>query len=93
MKVQVLYFADFKDITGKDKESFDLNKKNLTELVNLLLEKYEPIKNLIWDDKNQSLKRIISIAINDNLVQKKNQLSVSLSDGDKVAFLLPVSGG
>ncbi len=93
MKVQVLYFADFKDITGKDKKSFDLNKKNLTELVNLLLEKYEPIKNLIWDDKNQSLKRIISIAINDNLVQKKNQLSVSLSDGDKVAFLLPISGG
>ncbi len=93
MKVQVLYFADFKDITGKDNEDFELNNKNLTELVNLLLEKYEPLKSLIWDENNRSLKSIISLAVNDNLIKKKNQLSVSLNDGDRIAFLLPISGG
>ncbi len=93
MKVQVLYFADFKDITGKDKEDFELNNKNLTELVNLLLEKYEPLKSLIWDENNRSLKSVISLAVNDNLIKKKNQLSVSLTEGDRIAFLLPISGG
>ncbi|MFX1387642.1 MAG: MoaD/ThiS family protein [Promethearchaeota archaeon] len=93
MKVQVLYFADFKDITGKDKEYFDLKKNGLIELVYLLLEKYELFKNLIWDEENQSLKSIISLAVNDNLVNKKKQLSLSFSEGDRVAFLLPVSGG
>ena len=93
MKVQVLYFADFKDITGKDNEDFELNEKNLTELVNLLLEKYKPLKSLIWDENNRSLKSIISLAVNDNLIKKKNQLSVSLNDGDRIAFLLPISGG
>lgn len=93
MKVQVLYFADFKDITGKDKEYFDLNNNGLTELVNLISEKYESFKALIWDEKNKSLKSIISLAVNDTLVNKKEQVLLSLSDGDKVAFLLPVSGG
>ncbi|MFX1394269.1 MAG: MoaD/ThiS family protein [Promethearchaeota archaeon] len=93
MKVQVLYFADFKDITGKDKEYFELYNNGLPELINLLLEKYEPFKSLIWDEKNRSLKSIISLAVNDNLVNKKEQQSIYLSEGDKVVFLLPVSGG
>ncbi len=93
MKVQVLYFADLKDITGKDKESFALNNNKLIDVVDLLFEKYQAIKKLIWNENNSSLKEIISIAINDRIVHEKEKLSIDLSEGDRIAFLLPVSGG
>ena len=93
MKIEVLYFADLKDITGKDKETLNLKQNKLFELVDLLFEKYHPIKNLIWDDNRSSLRDMISIAINDSIIHEKNKLSINLSDGDKIAFLLPVSGG
>ena len=93
MKIEVLYFADLKDITGKDKESFILNNNALNEVVDLLFEKHQSIKNLIWDEKKSSLREIISVAINDCIIHKKEKLSIELSDGDRIAFLLPVSGG
>ena len=93
MTVEVLYFAEFKEITGIDRESFILDNKNLQELVIALINKYSHIKNLIWDENNQTLKNRISIAINNTILHNKEKLSKELSDGDKVAFLLPVSGG
>ena len=93
MKIEVLYFADLKDITGKDKENFILNNNKLNEVVDLLFEKHQSIKNLIWDEKKSSLKEIISVAINDCIMHKKEKLSIELSEGDRIAFLLPVSGG
>lgn len=93
MTVEVLYFAEFKEITGKDRESFILDKKNLQELVIALINKYSHIKNLMWDENNQTIKKRISIAINNTILQNKENLSKELFDGDKVAFLLPVSGG
>ena len=93
MKIEVLYFADLKDITGKDREIFFLNKNKVMELVNLLFEKYHYIKNLIWDENRSSLKDIISLAINDNIIHEKDKLSINLIEGDRIAFLLPVSGG
>lgn len=93
MKVTVLYFADFKDIAGLDKENYDLDKNELIDLINLIFEKYSLFKSLIWDAINQTLKTTISIAINDKLIKKKDILSIKLSDGDKIALLLPFSGG
>ena len=40
-----------------------------------------------------SLKEIISLAINDRITHEKEKLSLELSEGDRIAFLLPVSGG
>ena len=91
--VEILYFADLKDITGKDKENINLNNNKLKELIHILINKYPPIKNLLWDEENQILKNIISIAINDSIIHNKDKLTIQLSDDDKVAFLLPVSGG
>lgn len=93
MKIEVLYFADLKDITGKDKENFILNNNKLNEVVDLLFEEHQSIKNLIWDEKKSSLKEIISVAINHFIIHKKEKLSIELSEGDRIAFLLPVSGG
>jgi len=93
MKVEVLYFANFKDITEKDREFLELKGNTVEELTSKLFSKYDPIKNLIWDEEIKSLKVDISIVLNDKLITDKNKGKVALVDGDKVAFLLPFAGG
>jgi len=92
-RIIVLYFAELKDITGKEKEDFNLSESNLLNLLNAMFKKYSNVKDLIWNDKDNNLKNNISVAINDEIINDKNKVSKSLSDGDKIAFLLPISGG
>ncbi len=92
MKIEVLYFAEFKDLTGKEKEEFDLSSNNLQGVLNLLFEKYH-LKKLIWDEKVQKIHNLISVIINNQAIHEKNPSLIRLKDGDKIAFLLPVSGG
>jgi MoaD family protein len=92
MIVEVLYFAEFKDITGKEKEKFKLAENNLSGLLKLLFKKYK-LKNIIWDEENRKIHNSISIIINNQAIHKKDPSIVKLNDGDRVAFLLPVSGG
>jgi len=93
MKVEILYFADFKDITGKDGEFLELKENTVEGLASKIFSKYNPIKNLIWDDEIKNLKGNISIVINDKLITNKIKGKMELIDGDKVAFLLPFAGG
>lgn len=93
MDIELLYFAEFKDITGKEKENFNLNNSNLIELIDQLFLKYNSIKKLIWDEQANNLKKYVSIAVNGEMAKSKNKLLTKLSDGDKIAFLLPISGG
>lgn len=96
MLIEVLYFAELKDITKKPKESFNLPISSIKELLALLFEKYDSLRNLIWDGVSDNIRTTISIAINDRLLphmDNEDKLSLSLSDGDKIAFLLPISGG
>lgn len=92
MIVEVLYFAEFKEIAGKEKEEFELSHSSLEGLLNLLFKKYN-LKNLIWDEKNQKIHNLISIIINNQAVHEKDPSLINLNDGDTIAFLLPVSGG
>ena len=93
MLVEVLYFAEFKDIAKKDTEKFNLSNKNLKELINLLIKKYELMQELLLDKKQESLSNNISVIVNNKPIHGKNVLTASLNEGDKIAFLLPVSGG
>jgi len=93
MKVEILYFADFKDITGKEREFLELKESTIEGLTTKIFDKYNPLKNLIWDDEIKNLKGNISIVINDKLIRDKNKGKLKLLDGDKVAFLLPFAGG
>jgi len=93
MKVEILYFADFKEITGKNREFLELKENTVEGLTSKILSKYNPIKNLIWNDEIKNLKENISIVINDKLITDKNKGKMKLRDGDKVAFLLPFAGG
>lgn len=93
LDIELLYFAEFNDITGKEKENFNLKNSNLLELIDQLFVKYNSIKKLIWDDQTNNLKKYVSIAVNGEMAHHKNKLLTKLSDGDKIAFLLPISGG
>ena len=93
MKVEILYFADFKDITGKDREFLELKENTVEGLTSKIFSKYNPLKNLIWDDERKILKGNISIVINDKLITDKNKGKMKITDGDRVAFLLPFAGG
>lgn len=94
MIVEVLYFAEFKDITGKEKEKFELSDNHLKDLVSLLFKKYgENLRNLIWDGKLQKIHNLISVIINNQPIHEKDPSIINLSDGDTIAFLMPVSGG
>jgi len=94
MIVEVLYFAEFKDITGKEKEKFELSDNHLKDLVSQLFKKYgDRIHNLIWDENIQKIHNLISVIINNRPIHEKNPSIINLSDGDTIAFLMPVSGG
>lgn len=94
MIVEVLYFAEFKDITGKEKEKFEFFKNHLKDLIDLLIEKYgNKIQNLIWDEEAQKIHSLISTIINNQAIHERNPSLVNLNDGDTIAFLMPVSGG
>ncbi len=92
MEVDVLYFAEFKNITGKEREKFKLSKSTLAELLNILFEKYK-LRTLIWDEKNQKLHNLVSVIINNQATHEKNPSLINLNDRDTITFLLPVSGG
>jgi MoaD family protein len=94
MIVEVLYFAEFKQITNKDQEKFELDNNHLNELVKLLIKKYgKKIQNLIWDEKNKQINSLVSIVINNQAIREKDPLQIDLIDGDTIVFLMPVSGG
>jgi MoaD family protein len=92
MIVKVLYFAEFKDITSKEKEKLEV-KNSLEDLLKLLFERYNSFQKLIWDENAQSINNLISIIINNQAIHEKDPSKINLKDGDTIAFLLPVSGG
>ncbi len=92
MIIHVIYFAEFKAITGREREEFNLTEFTLEGLFNILFEKYK-LRNLIWDEKNQKIHNLVSVIINNQAIHEKNPSSINLNDNDTVAFLLPVSGG
>ncbi|MHA1726006.1 MAG: MoaD/ThiS family protein [Promethearchaeota archaeon] len=94
MKIEVLYFADFKDITGKDREILEIrNDNSLKGIIELLMEKYPMIEKLLWNNDTQNFNESVSIILNHESLSSNISLASSLSDGDKIAFLLPISGG
>ncbi|MHA2281222.1 MAG: MoaD/ThiS family protein [Promethearchaeota archaeon] len=94
MIVEVLYFAEFKDITGKEKEQFELSDNQLKTLIEELLNKYKlPLRNLLWDENTKNISNLISIIINSKPLLQNNPLLAEVNDGDVITFLTPVSGG
>jgi len=92
--VEILYFADFKTITNKEKETFQsLNHKSLIDLIQRLIVKYPSLEKILLDSDNGKIKKSISISLNHSIIDRQKIETYRLNKDDKVAFLLPVSGG
>ena len=92
MFVKVIYFAEFKNITCKDNEEFNLSESTLNGLLSILFEKYN-LRSFLWDEKKQELHNLVSIIINNQAIHEKNPKIIHLNHNDIITFLLPVSGG
>ncbi len=77
MKVDIKYFAFFREKAGKKEESIEGNFISVKELIDYLQEKYG------IDTK------ALMVAVNRNVVSIEKELS----EGDEVAVFPPVSGG
>jgi MoaD family protein len=93
MFVEILYFARLKEITKKDKEVFELSGYNLLEVIDMLFKKYPSLKEIMWDKKEQELKSQFTVVIDNEIMKKGGRLSMSLHNGNTIAFLPPFSGG
>jgi len=80
MKVKVLYFSQVKDKIGKNEEEIKFEGKTLKDLVDVLVNKYPDIKDI--------LKRSM-FAVNESY----ETMDYNLQDNDMIAIIPPVSGG
>jgi molybdopterin synthase sulfur carrier subunit len=80
MKVKVLYFSQVKDKVGKNEEEVEFEGKTLKDLVDVLVNKYPNIEDI--------LKRSM-FAVNESY----ETMDYNLQDNDMIAIIPPVSGG
>jgi molybdopterin synthase sulfur carrier subunit len=80
MKVRVLYFSQVKDKVGKNEEELEFEGKTLKDLVDVLVNKYPNIEDI--------LKRSM-FAVNESY----ETMDYNLQDNDIIAIIPPVSGG
>ncbi len=78
MKLKILYFGIFRDITGKINETIDFTGKDLEDLKKYLNEKYPNIVN-----------ENFIVSINYKYVDGNEKLK----ENDEIAIMSPVSGG
>jgi MoaD family protein len=91
--VKIIYFAEFKKITGRDTEKLDLKGNTIRDLIKMLISKYKSMKELLWDNNSESINNNVSVIVNNKSIHPPNILSNSLKEGDEITFLFPISGG
>ena len=80
MKVRVLYFASYKELTGLSEEEVDLDEgSSVEQLVEALKNEHESLRGFTR----------ISVAVNNEFVRPE----AVIRENDRVALFPPVSGG
>ncbi len=69
------------------------NDKLFSDLVNQVVTKHPALGQAILDPKSQQLREEITIFINNCLLHLPSGSSTKLEDGDRVFFLMTLSGG
>ncbi len=84
--MKILYFGDLKDITLKREEALDFESMKISDLKNLLSEKYPELKESFLKDE-------IRIIINGRDYSFTPGDETLLSKGFEIALFSPVGGG
>ncbi len=93
MTIKILYFAELKEIAQKDSEEIEGSKKSVIEIAKFISNNYKGTKSILLNSSSDNLNPQISVAINHNFVKISDINKKLVMDGDKIAFLLPLSGG
>ena len=81
MKIEVLFFASIRDLAGRDQETVEVAEgASVEDLVQTLTLRYPALTPALGS---------LRFAVNEDFVDT----SQTLSAGDQLAFLPPVSGG
>lgn len=93
MTVIVKFFANFREITGKEQESVK-GVGNISSLLNELVRKFgNKLAKQLYSPGAQELLESVNILVNGRGISFLRGLNTSLKDGDVVAIFPPVSGG
>ncbi|WP_444998476.1 molybdopterin converting factor subunit 1 [Aliikangiella sp. IMCC44359] len=85
MKVEVLFFANFRDLLNTASITVELaDESTVVDLCRVIAPKGEAWK-MLFENPSQKLK----VAINQEIAE----ITSSLKSGDEVAFFPPVTGG
>ena len=88
-KVTIKLFANLREKAKKAK--IDIIGTDLKEVLDLLIEQYEGLEELIFS--NGDIHPFIHVMVNGISVKDKDGLDTILHDGDEIALFPPVSGG
>lgn len=93
MKITIVYFGPFRDITGIKEEDFECDEEIILEnLVEELGQKYgEKFHDEIF--KNGVVKEHISILVDGQEFRTLKNFQTPVRDGNRVAFFFAIGGG
>ena len=77
MTINIKYFGQIAEVTQVENEQFDFNKNSVSELIELLFNKYPELKA-----------KDFKVALNQELVDVDTQIT-----GGEIALLPPFAGG
>ena len=88
-KVTIKLFSHLREQAKKAK--IDMTGTDLKEVLDLLIEQYEGLEELIFS--NGDIHPFIHVMVNGISVRDKDGPDTILHDGDEIALFPPVSGG
>jgi len=93
MAIIVKFFANFREITGKEQESVE-GVGNVSSLLDELVRRFgDKLAKQLYSPGTRELLETVNILVNCKGIRLLCGLNTFLKDGDVVAIFPPVSGG
>ena len=92
MKLTIELTRPFSEAVGAKTLEGDFNASDVDGLIHELVNRHPDLRSEVFDE-NGEVGIYISIFVNDKPVTALDGLNTALSEGDKIVFLMPISGG
>ncbi len=92
MRINVLAFANFREILGKEREMRLLEGATVRDLLDLLAADGQAFKEAAFDESGM-LRDYVLLMVNKKRIDPAMDLSRKLEEGDELAIFPPLAGG